>query len=355
MHSRRDFGWTDLLGSQHKERVQPWLVVFVVRALEYVERQAMRLHVRVAPPPLGADDAVFGESVAKVVGHDAVAGVFISDSPRLWNDTLLTLAKWVPRYPEIPFTIAATNFVMRHWAVVRNSADILADASNAEFRVGVARGDSAVRDVGLKPQPISEFINSFEQFVGAAGEDHRATPTLIATNGPKLMRYAGGHADGVIVQIGVEEGIVKEAVDHIRAGAEEAGRDPSEVSIILSTLFIDPDYDEAVVEQIMARKYGAISQRDPQILQKMGIPVLPPLEGYVDLAHTDEDHDLPADPGAVREFRERYFIPGAPADAAALFRRLEQIGITEAYLMDLGHNAPPDAAIGFIEDMVTAG
>lgn len=315
----------------------------------------MRFHVRVAPPPLGVDDAAFGESVAKVVGHDAVAGVFISDSPRIWNDTLLTLAKWVPQYPEIPFTIAVTNFVMRHWAVVRNSADLLADASNAEFRVGVARGDSAVRDVGLKPQPISEFINSFEQFVGAASEDQRATPTLIATNGPKLMRYAGDHADGVIVQIGVEEGIVKEAVDHIRAGAEEAGRDPSEVSIILSTLFIDPDYDKAVVEQITARKYGAISQRDPQILQKMGISGMPPSEGYVDLAHAGKDYDLPVDPGAVREFQERYFVPRAPADAAALFRRLEQIGVTEACLMDLAHDAPPDAAIRFIDDMAAAG
>lgn len=314
----------------------------------------MRLHVRVPPPTIGTGTADFGEHLAAVEGHEAVAGVFVPDSPLLWNDTLVTLASWVPRFPTIPFTIAATNFVMRHWAVLRNATNIIARESQAGLRVGVARGDSAVRDVGLKPQPIPEFMAAFRAFVTPEERDIRRTPALIATNGRRLMRFAGAHADGVILQIGVDETVVTESIAYIHEGAESAGRDPSDVSIILSALFIDSSYDSDLVDRLVTLKYGAMSQRDPRILQKMGIPPMPKLQEYVDLAHPSGEIELSVDPGALEEFRERYLIPRAAHDAARLFERLEGLGVTELSLMDLQHNAPPDGYVAFIENVLAS-
>ena len=59
-------------------------------------------------------------------------------------------------------------------------------------------------------------------------------PIMMAATGPKNLRLAGALADIVMVYVGVNPVAVRWAVEHVRAGAEEAGRDPDEVEIALS-------------------------------------------------------------------------------------------------------------------------
>ena len=54
---------------------------------------------------------------------------------------------------------------------------------------------------------------------------------MMAATGPKNLRLAGALADIVMVYVGVDETSVRWAIEHVRAGAEEAGRDPDEVEI----------------------------------------------------------------------------------------------------------------------------
>ena len=58
-----------------------------------------------------------------------------------------------------------------------------------------------------------------------------APPVYLAALGPKACRLAGAIADGVIFFLKTPEG-VEDALEHVRAGAEEVGRDPSQLDVV---------------------------------------------------------------------------------------------------------------------------
>src|SRR6185503_88620 len=53
-------------------------------------------------------------------------------------------------------------------------------------------------------------------------------PIMLCATGPKNLRLAGALADIAMIYVGVHPASVRWAIDHVRAGAEEAGRDPGE-------------------------------------------------------------------------------------------------------------------------------
>lgn len=56
-------------------------------------------------------------------------------------------------------------------------------------------------------------------------------PIFFAAMGPKMLRLTGALADGVLLNVGASVPYVRWAVDEIARGAEEAGRDPADVTI----------------------------------------------------------------------------------------------------------------------------
>jgi probable F420-dependent oxidoreductase len=68
-------------------------------------------------------------------------------------------------------------------------------------------------------------------------------PVYIAALGPKACRLAGRIADGVIFFLKTAGG-VKDALEHVRAGAQDAGRDPDEIDVVARVpVAIDEDPD----------------------------------------------------------------------------------------------------------------
>ena len=51
-------------------------------------------------------------------------------------------------------------------------------------------------------------------------------PIMMSATGPRNLRDAGALADRVMLYVGVNPTSVRWAIDHVRAGAEDAGRDP---------------------------------------------------------------------------------------------------------------------------------
>jgi 5,10-methylenetetrahydromethanopterin reductase len=97
--------------------------------------------------------------------------------------------------------------------------------------------------------------------VGAArpAKLHHAVPVpvWIAAGGPRTLRMAGRVADGVFIRVGRHEANLRHAIEAVRAGATEAGRNPDEVkiAIILHTILTD-DLDYAsLLSRSMAAGY----------------------------------------------------------------------------------------------------
>src|SRR5256885_1414793 len=123
------------------------------------------------------------------------------------------------------------------------------DISDGRMVMGIGRGDSSRRVVGLQPVKVAEFEqrcamikdlmngrsvdwNEKELELKWVREELPDIPMWIAGYGPKALAVAGRVADGVIIQL-ADPVIVQWIMDTARRAAEEAGRDPSELKCIV--------------------------------------------------------------------------------------------------------------------------
>jgi len=86
---------------------------------------------------------------------------------------------------------------------------------------------------------------------------HRPVPIWIAAGGPRTLRMAGGVADGVFIRVGTHEANIRTAVEAIRAGAADAGRDPAAVRLgaVFHTVLVDDPARALTMAKSMAAGY----------------------------------------------------------------------------------------------------
>jgi alkanesulfonate monooxygenase SsuD/methylene tetrahydromethanopterin reductase-like flavin-dependent oxidoreductase (luciferase family) len=157
-------------------------------------------------------------------------------------------------------------------------------------------------------------------------------PVYVAAYGPKMMHLAGRVADGVIIEC-ADPHYIAWAVERVRRGAEEAGRDPSELHVISSTAtFVSDDLDHAR-EQV--RPLGAVvGNHVAEVLRNNGSDSLPPeLEAFIAerpdydyLHHVKSDTDQSS--YVSDEIIDRLCLIGTPDHCAERVRELAGLGVT---------------------------
>ncbi|HEX7786209.1 MAG TPA: LLM class flavin-dependent oxidoreductase [Methylomirabilota bacterium] len=203
---------------------------------------------------------------AETLGWDAALQ---PDSQLRRRDTYVLLAAAARATERITLGPLLANPVNRHPTVTASSIATIDELAPGRVLLGWGVGDTAVRLAGLRPARVKELEGSTRLMralldgeaveVGAARParlpHHRPVPIWIAAGGPKTLRMAGGVADGVFVRVGTHAANLATAVEAIRAGAVEAGRDPARVRLgaIFHTVLVD-DADRALT---MARSMAA--------------------------------------------------------------------------------------------------
>jgi len=148
-------------------------------------------------------------------------------------------------------------------------------------------------------------------------------PIWIAAGGPRTLRMAGAVADGVFIRVGTHAANIAVAIDAIRAGAKDAGRDPAQVKLgaVFHTVLLEEAARALLMAKSMAAGYYeyspalfeparlAWSGPDPQALKQQH-------RVWPDFHHAP---DLEAS-GRVVEF-----LPPAAADAFALRGRPAEV------------------------------
>ncbi len=192
--------------------------------------------------PERRDEYIDSVRVADEVGY---ARAWLVDGQMLWHDVWIYLALGLDATEQIAFGPAVTNPFTRHLTVTASAAATLDQLYPGRFLLGLpsrGRGDNAVRTLGLEPVPTRVLYETVPQIRAlAAGEEialngrevrirwaeQADVPIMLAATGPKNLRAAGALADIVMVYVGVHPDAVRWAIDHVRAGAEEAGRIPT--------------------------------------------------------------------------------------------------------------------------------
>lgn len=170
------------------------------------------------------------------------------DSHILWHEAspLLTLA--LDRTKNMRFGHFVTNPGTREPTVLASLYATLHKISGGRMAMGIGRGDSARRVIGLDPVRVAEFErrcrmvkdlmnghavewNDKELRLEWALQD-TAIPMWVAGYGPRALGVAGRVGDGVIVQL-ADPAIIEWIMATARKAAEAAGRDPDDLSCIV--------------------------------------------------------------------------------------------------------------------------
>jgi alkanesulfonate monooxygenase SsuD/methylene tetrahydromethanopterin reductase-like flavin-dependent oxidoreductase (luciferase family) len=305
---------------------------------------------------LPEDFPVFMESVetAARAGYDRA---WVVDSQMLWEDVWVYLTRALLATERIQLGVAVANPLTRHYTVSASTAATLAQLHPGRVILGLGRGDSAVRTLGLKQVATRKFAEVVPQVRALlAGDEVETTaatirlrwatgervPIAVAATGPRNLRLAGALADIAMPQVGANPAAVAWAIEQVRAGAEEAGRDPGEVEVaIFCGMWVSDDLDEAREESrwaaaCAANHIGDVIQRVPD----HGMPeeltrlvdartqAYDYYEGHLDSA---AEHTGWVTPELIDDFA----VTGPPERCLERIRELADLGVDEistAYL-----------------------
>lgn len=174
-------------------------------------------------------------------------GVWVADSHSIFRDAYAILALLAAQTSDIRIATGVTHTVTRHPAVLANSWATLDEISNGRAILGIGVGESAVRNLGLKPERLAAFEEKLRvirallrgEKVEYEGDEMQMSwascdvPIIMACSGPKSLQLGGRVADGVLFQVGSAPAFVRYALDNIAKGAEKSGRKLSDLKLYM--------------------------------------------------------------------------------------------------------------------------
>jgi len=279
------------------------------------------------------------------------------DSHILWQESYATLALAAAQTERIKLGHFVTNPGIRDPTITASWYATMQDVSNGRMAMGIGRGDSSRRVVGLQPVKVAEFErrcrmikdlmngrevewNEKQLKLEWVREELPKIPMWIAGYGPKALAVAGRVADGVIIQL-ADPQIIQWIMDTARKSAEEAGRDPSELKCIVGAPSNVTDDIESAREQ--AKWFPAmVSNHVMDLIERYGFDGEIPsaLTEYVK-ARKFYDYKDHSRVGAAHgefvtdEIVDRFCVLGTPAQATEKLKELESVGVDQfnIYLM----------------------
>jgi alkanesulfonate monooxygenase SsuD/methylene tetrahydromethanopterin reductase-like flavin-dependent oxidoreductase (luciferase family) len=297
-----------------------------------------------------SDQLVESVQAAERAGY---ARAWLNDAHTLWQDVYIHMTRVLERTSTIMVGSGVTNPVTRHFSVAASAAGTLAQLHPGRVVLGLGRGDASVHTMGVAPMKLAEFgrqtrlirmlldgkkvsaVEGKEFEIRWLGDSH--VPIMIGATGPKNLRLAGGVADIVQIEVGVSEAAIRWATENIRAGAEDAGRDPADVEIsVVCAMWVSDDLDEARARCRWAAASAA--NHIEEVMARPGHNMPEEMTGLVERrqemkgghnydAHLDESDEETA--FLTDELIDNYAIAGDAERCRERVEALGKLGVTE--------------------------
>jgi 5,10-methylenetetrahydromethanopterin reductase len=171
------------------------------------------------------------------------AGLRLADSQNLTADIWVELGIAASVTSDLRLGPGVTNPGTRHLAVTASAAATLQAETDGRAVLGFARGDSALSQVGLSAPSVGEFeqqLLSLQRYLRGdtvrtegtenaihwlAGSGLAKVPVHVAATGPRVIRAAAPHIEGIDLTVGAELERVRVGVATVREAT------PSDVSV----------------------------------------------------------------------------------------------------------------------------
>jgi probable F420-dependent oxidoreductase len=280
------------------------------------------------------------------------------DSHILWQESYATLPLVAEQTTTLRLGHCVTNPGIREPTVTASWYATMHDISGGRMVMGIGRGDSSRRVVGLEPVRMAEFERSCRiikdlmngrpvhwndrelRLAWSRSDELGEIPMWIAGYGPRALAVAGRVGDGVIIQL-ADPHIVEWIMESARKAAEEAGRDPSTLKcIVCAPAYVGEDLVTACEE---VRWFPAmVSNHVKDLVERYGweseIPAA--LTEFL-RARTGYDYSEHSRVGAKHgswvsdEICERFCVLGSVDATVDKLKHLESMGVDQfnLYLM----------------------
>jgi probable F420-dependent oxidoreductase len=283
------------------------------------------------------------------------------DSHILWQESYALLPLVADKTERIKLGHCVTNPGIRDPTITASWYATMQDLSVGRMVMGIGRGDSSRRVVGLKPVRVAEFerrLRMMKELMNGrevdwndkqlklewVKEELPPIPMHVAGYGPRALGVAGRVGDGVIIQL-ADPQIIQWIMDTARKAAEEEGRDPDALEcIVCAPSHISGDIAEArdqvrwfpamVSNHVMdlIERYGADSDEIPSALTDY--VKAREFYDYKDHSRVGAKHGE----FVTDEICDRFCVLGTPDQATEKLKELESIGVDQfdVYLMTEG-------------------
>jgi 5,10-methylenetetrahydromethanopterin reductase len=283
--------------------------------------------------------------LAEELGYSSV---FIGDSQMIWREAYVILGAAAAATSRVTLAPGVTNPVTRDLAVIAAATATLHALSNGRTVLGIGSGDSALETLRKKPAKLAYLEASVRIIRGlVAGEtvthpDSNApvrltyaqpgtrVPVYIAVSGPRIHRLAGRIADGAIVLVGTDPGLLAASRRELEAGAAETGRDlrAEGFKVVCWTPCSIQDDGRAAREAVKAHVARVLKRDLPFALDEDTMEAVRQIRhDYEYYRHmvVGTEHGGPVPDSLV----EKFSIAGTPAEARAQLERLAASGLVD--------------------------
>jgi 5,10-methylenetetrahydromethanopterin reductase len=337
--------------------------------------ETVRVNLRVPGTAPMSDLMTLIESI-ETAGFD---GAGILDSQMLCRDTFVILGQAASRTSRLTLFPAVTNPITRHPSVLAGAIQTVEELAPGRVKFVIGTGYTSASTIGRKPATLAEMRSCIGtvkallagktvDWAGTPGRlayaSGRSIPVLMAASGPKAIEVAGEIADGVLLLVGFNRGIVETALAYLERGARRGGRHLEDLEIVWAARTATASTLEEA--RRMARPtavHWGILRWGGHWIEPAGIR-LPKFEipdavykVYPDLSHA---HDWEAAIAAtsfvpdevVAQLCDALGLIGTAEYCAERIGEMTKLGVRNLYLMPLQTFVGPDAEVRAFRDVI---
>ena len=294
--------------------------------------------------------AVADACLAESVGFSLVG---VADSQSVFRELYATMALCAQATRRVLIGPSVTNPVTRHPAVAASGIATVDEIAPGRTFFGIGSGDSAILNLAERPATLADM----RAYIAAVRALHtrretewrgrtarltwapRAVPIYLSAEGPRTLELAGEIADGVIVNVGLEPSLVRDAVAHVHAGARRAGCDPAAVDLWCMVRANVTDDVAAGIDEIRmelasnAHHVFRFTLEGKHVPGELADAIRRVQKGYWPAAHealgpSPNARLLDAEPALRAYLADRFAVVGPPAAYAEKLRAVMDAGIT---------------------------
>jgi 5,10-methylenetetrahydromethanopterin reductase len=305
-------------------------------------------------------------------------GAGILDSQLLSRDTYIVLAQAAAHTRTLTLFPAVSNPFTRHPSVLAGAIATVEDMAPGRVMFAFGTGYTSATTIGRKAATLAEMRQCIVQmrallqgreadWNGKPGRlafaSKRPIPLIMAATGPKAIELAGEIADGVLLMVGFNKGIIEAALSRLEEGAKRGGRKVEDLRVIWGVRTgIGPTTAEARRQaRPIAVHWGVMEPNQWLAPAGLNLPHYDIPQAakdlYPDMMHARDWNEAIAATSfvgddEVAEMCEALGLFGTAEDCAKRIAEVTRLGVREMYLLPSKTFGAPDEEIAAFRDVV---